>query len=299
MIKMKSRPPIIIIGMHRSGTTMITQMLEHMGLFVGNKLDSNHESIFFQKLNDWMLCQCHGGWTHPEHIEYLLTHKDARDLTVDYLRCNLKGLPVVQYTGIYRYLKGVHPFQMAESWGWKDPRNTFTLPIWLDLFPEAKVLHIYRNGVDVANSLHVRGIEYGVKPACITHENRKRWLSYWTHTKVMKLGFRGSLRCLSLKQAFMLWEEHVAKAFEHMESINNEKLNIKYEEFLQETEKHLFTIASFCELNVKPSTVRSTTNIVQSDRGNAYKNNIELMRFFEEVKESYWLKRLGYSTETN
>ena len=30
-----NQQPIIILGMHRSGTTMITKMLENLGLFVG------------------------------------------------------------------------------------------------------------------------------------------------------------------------------------------------------------------------------------------------------------------------
>ncbi len=32
-----------------------------------------------------------------------------------------------------------------KAWGWKDPRNTFTLPMWLSIFPKARVLHVLRN----------------------------------------------------------------------------------------------------------------------------------------------------------
>lgn len=42
--------PIIILGMHRSGTTMITQLLENLGLFVGTEKEVNHEALFFGKL---------------------------------------------------------------------------------------------------------------------------------------------------------------------------------------------------------------------------------------------------------
>jgi hypothetical protein len=42
------------------------------------------------------------------------------------------------------------------AWGWKDPRNSITLPVWLKLFPDARVIHIVRNGVDVAESLYRR-----------------------------------------------------------------------------------------------------------------------------------------------
>lgn len=36
---MKPNSPVIIAGMHRSGTTMITRMLEEAGLFVGKRKD--------------------------------------------------------------------------------------------------------------------------------------------------------------------------------------------------------------------------------------------------------------------
>ena len=38
--------PIIVIGMHRSGTTMLIKQLEELGLFVGDKKRKNYESVF-------------------------------------------------------------------------------------------------------------------------------------------------------------------------------------------------------------------------------------------------------------
>src|SRR5213078_1316124 len=54
---------------------------------------------------------------------------------------------VMKYKSIDRY---------DRPWGWKDPRTVFTLPLWLQLFPKAKIINIVRNGVDVASSLSVR-----------------------------------------------------------------------------------------------------------------------------------------------
>ena len=39
--------PIIIIGMHRSGTTLLSKLLEKCGVFMGTKKEENNESIFF------------------------------------------------------------------------------------------------------------------------------------------------------------------------------------------------------------------------------------------------------------
>ena len=47
---MKLTKPIIITGMHRSGTTLIVKLLENNGVYFGSYKDSNKESIFFQLL---------------------------------------------------------------------------------------------------------------------------------------------------------------------------------------------------------------------------------------------------------
>ncbi|MGD9653227.1 MAG: sulfotransferase [Candidatus Dadabacteria bacterium] len=43
---MKPVPPVIVIGMSRSGTTMLTKMLDELGLYAGKKLTDNHEAVF-------------------------------------------------------------------------------------------------------------------------------------------------------------------------------------------------------------------------------------------------------------
>jgi hypothetical protein len=46
---------------------------------------------------------------------------------------------------------------MQGEWGWKDPRNTITLPFWQSLFPDLKVVVCLRNPLEVAQSLMKRG----------------------------------------------------------------------------------------------------------------------------------------------
>src|SRR5207244_11812209 len=41
-------------------------------------------------------------------------------------------------------------------WGWKDPRNSLTLPFWRDLFLGLKTLIIVRNPLEVAHSMRER-----------------------------------------------------------------------------------------------------------------------------------------------
>lgn len=285
-------PPIIIIGMHRSGTTMITEMLQRLGLFVGEKLDSNCEPNFFLEMNDWMLRQCHGGWFHPVPISHLLEQPRVRELTVDYLRQLMNSPQIIEFTGVPKYIQGEGPFKASNPWGWKDPRNTFTLPIWLDIFPNAKVIHIYRNGIDVAASLHARATQE-LNAAAMKHEKRKSRLMYWFKRK--EGGFTRSLRCHSLAESFSLWEEYVSQAFLHMEALPNEKLSIKFESFLMAPESILLELAAFCGLETSKLELSSLVGAIKPDRANAYQNKPDLMALFQVKKDSYWMKELGYS----
>jgi len=53
--------------------------------------------------------------------------------------------------------KLITSFDGHGAWGWKDPRNSLTLPFWKTLIPDLKVVVCLRNPIDVAGSLTKRG----------------------------------------------------------------------------------------------------------------------------------------------
>ena len=68
----KCNQPIIIIGMHRSGTSMITRFIEDSGVFIGkkNKMGPNSEAFFFQKINEWLLYQKGASWDSTNNLNF-------------------------------------------------------------------------------------------------------------------------------------------------------------------------------------------------------------------------------------
>ena len=50
----------------------------------------------------------------------------------------------------------IERFDSANVWGWKDPRNSLTLPFWQDLLPGLKTLIVVRNPLEVAHSMKER-----------------------------------------------------------------------------------------------------------------------------------------------
>jgi hypothetical protein len=283
------RNPVIFIGMHRSGTSMLGRLLEDLGMFFGTRKDENNEALFFQDLNEWLLSQCGGRWDNPTPFkEYFWRNNEAVKLTEIYLRNMLASPRSIQFLGLRRFLsRRMH--NLDGPWGWKDPRNTFTLPMWLKIFPNAKVVSIERNGVDVAQSLLAREIKILEKAPQFYQRYRA---IFFIHPR--RAGFAHSPRCLSLEDAFSLWEEYTSQADAAIATLPRERvLTLRYEEVLSNPAKWLTDVAAFCDLNASKARIGETVKGIRADRAQAYESNAELKIF--AARHAGALAARGYS----
>lgn len=147
-------PPTLIVGMHRSGTSLLTGLLQSIGLFVGWRLDSHRESTFHQRINRRLTAEAGGHWSQPEMVADIVARSTVREFA-DPLRPYLDGVPAIEYWG-RRYRSRVDP---SFAWGWKDPRNGYLLPIWRSIYPELQVIWIRRDPRETAESLYRRAAE--------------------------------------------------------------------------------------------------------------------------------------------
>lgn len=281
--------PLIVIGMHRSGTALLSRQLEALGVFLGNKKEANHEATFFLGIDWWLAAQCGAFWDNPQPIRYLLENMCVRSQVTDYIRRYLLGTPrVVSYLGCQKYLRYKSPFRLDIPWGWKSPLSTFTLPIWLDLFPNAKIIHIYRHGVDVANSLRQRGRRALRQSLFQTLYYKLRIL----HALRPKSGEFIRVRCDSLEGGLSLWEEYVAEAHNHVQALGERALEIKYEDLLAEPEEVLDQVARFSGLHAAVESIKKVGALVHKERAYAYRERPDLRAFAERVPER--LSAFGY-----
>jgi GT2 family glycosyltransferase/glycosyltransferase involved in cell wall biosynthesis len=143
----ETQTAICIAGAHRSGTSMLTRLLHVCGLYLGPKHelmpaqadnpDGFWEHLGFVALNDELLNELGGAWDLPPKSDETFEH--AR---LDPLRMKARLL--------------IERFNSAGLWGWKDPRNSLTLPFWQDLLPGMKTLIMVRNPLEVAHSMKER-----------------------------------------------------------------------------------------------------------------------------------------------
>jgi hypothetical protein len=179
-----------------------------------------------------------------------------------------------------------------EVWGWKDPRTTYTLPFWLRLFPDARVIHVYRNGVPVAASLRARERKH-LQIAKANHHRRSVLGIYNVVPK--SSGFIWSNRCMTLQGGFSLWEEYVETAMHMTETVAPNGLTVKYEDFLATPSSKLLELTRFCGLSVAESRVVEVAALVKPERANAHENDDELYNFYNEAKRSALMEKLGYA----
>src|SRR5258708_2008490 len=126
---------------------MVTRLLHGCGLYLGPKNalmppqadnpDGFWEHLSFVALNDELLEALGGAWDLPPK-----SNENLSDERLDPLRMKARLL--------------IESFHSAQIWGWKDPRNSLTLPFWEDLMPGLKTLIIVRNPLEVAYSMRKR-----------------------------------------------------------------------------------------------------------------------------------------------
>lgn len=134
-------PGIAIIGMHRSGTSCLTGLLEECGVFLADvsrqnphNKKGNHERLAIMELHDQVLADNGGAWDRPPVMP--VQWSESR-------RARLREI-IDDYSGHAR-------------WGFKDPRSLLALEGWLEEAPGLRFVGTLRNPDAVALSLHRRG----------------------------------------------------------------------------------------------------------------------------------------------
>ena len=131
---------VMILGMHRSGTSMLAGTLRQAGLDLGRVYDTpfalnptglqEPEALIHMHEN---LLEANGGAWHdpPERVVWGKLHRAVRDLFIE----SRAGRPL---------------------WGFKEPRTLLVAEGWIEALPDWTAVGIFRHPAEVAASIAAR-----------------------------------------------------------------------------------------------------------------------------------------------
>lgn len=263
--------PVFIVGVNGSGTTMLADCLgRHPDLYIFPE-ETKVLPYFIYKIKSF---------GDPADLDTRKRLAEELGKCWAYREIN-NGKPVVledkmlSKPGFYGVLNGLYGYfagsKGKKRWGEKTPMYLQHLEILSKFIPKAKFLHIYRDGRDVAQSLHRRFCR-----------DPRRTIYRWK--KIMKYSRSQGNR---LKSRYM---------------------EISYEDLTGDPELYMRKICNFLELRFDSSVLRSSMPYFNDNSSNIKKGTIASSRdkwksYFdkdmclqlEKIAGSY-LEELGYNT---
>lgn len=150
-------PPIVILGMHRSGTSLIAGLCQRLGVNIGTVLrvgdranpDGYFEDLDWRALNKWLINTAGGTWYDPPSRAEV--SRQAHRLE-----------PII---------RALIEWKSKGTWGFKDPRTCLTIHALHEHFADPRYVIARRPTEEIVDSLVRRSEVRGYK------ELRQHWVA--------------------------------------------------------------------------------------------------------------------------
>ncbi len=251
-MQLTDQKPIVVVGCHRSGTSLMSKILQELEVNMGNNLNKHDECLFFKEMNELIFDLAGATWDNPKPLIEKMADQKTLNLLADQV-----------YKKVQNHIQTIYG-----NWGWKDPRNSITLPIWKLIFPNLKVVHIYRHGVDVALSIQNREL------------NRPKDSPY------------RSEKCKILVEAFEVWRCYETQIRANFAAENYSFLSLKFEHILQNSLSYLTKLAKFIEIN----NVHIPKISFKQDK--AWVHKVQQSPEIEYLLQHPYLNEIGYKSDS-
>lgn len=257
---MKNIKPIFILGCPRSGTTLLSSLLEYT--IYGKPFESHFITKYYKKLSSYGELQ-----DKKNFIRLVDDIKDERyikqwhlDIDPERLYSELENFDFSTIANHICMIKGQE--SGSQSWGDKTPHYTLDLEIIYELFPHSKYIFITRDGRDVALSLL-----------------EKSW------------GPNNIMSCAELWKKY-----HIPSPIIDDLKRNNQLFTLRYEDLLETPEIVVHDLYKFLEQEYSEENVRELTDRIKRNNTNKWQKKLteQQVKVFENVA-SKTLQKLGYS----
>jgi hypothetical protein len=211
-------PAPFVVGVGRSGTTLLRLMLD-----AHSELAMPPETHFFQSLRD-----ASGGlrFGPRQALDAIVEdeHRRWQDFGLDQeqLLARFEAIPSFNATDALRTFYALYAENQGKArWGDKTPDYIRKMPAIKRFLPEARFIHVIRDGRDVSLS------------------NNKR------------IAERGHRRPLTAVRSADRWKTSILNARKHAPNLSD-YIEVRYEDLVSDTESVLRKVCEFAELDFEP-----------------------------------------------
>ncbi len=217
-----SKPPIFILGVPRSGTTLLRALLD------------SHSAIACGPETPWL------GGHQPRSVMSLW--KALRDEPWGF--CKSFNMPSEVPTAAARQFVSTLMTEYATArgksrWAEKTPDNALHVGFLAALFPEAKFIHLVRDGLDVAMSTSVVAVH-------------RRGISKFLEQRI-GLGATAPTAPNSTLSAVLRWKHWNTVVEESLREAKVESIRVSYERLVSEPESTLRDVLGFVGEDFEPA----------------------------------------------
>lgn len=279
------RPPIIIFGNFRSGTTILQKVI------------SIHQDAvpFYEPVGMWL-------YADPTRSHDEFDEKDATDKVKRYIR------------GKFLEFQQENNNRVIVE---KTPHNILRIPYVRAIFPEARFIYIVRNPLSYISSVELKwqkpaGRKRIIKrlkstPFTQLHHYMKRFISQQWNNRILRRKYltvwgpryKGIQKDVKTEQLLTViarqWALSVRKAEKDLAQFTDgEVYRLRYEDFVDDPVFHTERIFAHGGLQMSSDQAREVKNMVKSDRNLKWQrfDSQELARIIPELYDG--MERYGY-----
>jgi hypothetical protein len=217
--------------MHKSGTTLVAQILHHSGINMGDHFDENTS---YDEGNKY------------EREETLALNLDILGVNyyriIDVSRPEQPTLTPQQRACMREIIQNCN--SKYTHWGFKDPRTTIVYPLWLSELPEHKTIAVYRAPEEIWPRFRYNGVRYAYTNPYLAWQFMSRW--YEHNAGILNCLQNNSINALLLNYQSLV---HTDTEFERLEKFVGFKLddrrNKKLHRSRREKSTYLLKIAGW------------------------------------------------------
>ncbi|RME48598.1 MAG: hypothetical protein D6796_06055 [Caldilineae bacterium] len=155
----------VVLGMHKSGTTLVSQILHHSGINMGSHIDAR---ISYDEGNKYERRS-----TLALNMEILGT--DTFNI-IDLPAPETLRLTPEQRARMRSIIEECN--QRYAHWGFKDPRTTLTYRLWVSELPAHRVIAVYRAPAQIWPRFRYNGVKYFYTNPLRAVKFMRRWCEH-------------------------------------------------------------------------------------------------------------------------